>query len=207
MLKSSFLCYFLCLFFLFLITFPLGTSSTLGVPKDLINQTCEKCANQTVILSYGLCSTSLPVIPVSHSTNLEGLALVTMELALENVTSTLETIEKLLDDDSARFDNLALGCLVDCLELYSDAAWRIVNSVGVFLSGNYEVARNWMSSVMEAASTCQQRFAERGEVSPLTEENYNLFQLCGISLCIIHLSNPVSAPSEMNLLPLEFDRM
>ncbi|TKY55530.1 putative invertase inhibitor [Spatholobus suberectus] len=194
MLPPSFSCFSFTLLFLFLITVPLGTSSTLRVPEDIIDQTCEKCANQSIILSYGLCSTSLPVIPVSHSANLEGLALVAMELALENVTSTMATIEKLLLD-RASFDNFALGCLADCLELYSDAAWTIVNSIGVFLSGNYDVTRTWMSSVMEAASTCQQGFTERGVVSPLTQENYNLFQLCGIALCIIHLATP-AAPSQ-----------
>ncbi|GAU24793.1 hypothetical protein TSUD_157060 [Trifolium subterraneum] len=158
---------------------------------DLIDQTCQKCANQSVILSYSLCSNALPVVPVSHSTNLEGLALIAMELALENVTNTLATIERLLSDES--LDKYVIGCLTDCLELYSDAVWRIVDSVDVFLSGNYEVSRIWMSSVMEAASTCQQGFDEKGEVSPLTEENYNLFQLCGIALCIIHLSTPVTA--------------
>lgn len=186
MLQASFL---RLISFFFLIALPLGRSSTtLNVPKDIINQTCQKCANQSIILSYNLCSTSLPAVPVSHSANLEGLALVAMELALENVTSTLATIEKLLDSTS--LDNFALGCLADCLELYSDAAWTIVNSVGVFLSGNYDVTRIWMSSVMEAASTCQQGFTGRGEASPLTQENYNLFQLCGIALCIIHLATP-----------------
>ncbi|KAG2408454.1 uncharacterized protein HKW66_Vig0032760 [Vigna angularis] len=129
-----------------------------------------------------------PKVPVSHSANLEGLALVAMELALENVSSSVATIEMLLDSTSV--GSFALGALRDCLELYSDAAWTIVNSVGVFLSGNYDVTRMWMSSVMETASTCQQGFTERGEVSPLTQENYNLFQLCGIALCIIHLATP-----------------
>ncbi|XP_020205150.1 putative invertase inhibitor [Cajanus cajan] len=188
-LHPSFSCFSFYLVFSFVTSLPLGTRSTsLTTPKDIINETCQKCANQSIILSYGLCSTSLPEIPVSHSANLEGLALVAMELALENVTSTLATIEKLLDSTS--LDNFALGCLADCLELYSDAAWTIVNSVGVFLSGNYEVTRTWMSSVMEAASTCQQGFSERAEVSPLTQENYNLFQLCGIALCIIHMATP-----------------
>ncbi|KAK7386303.1 hypothetical protein VNO78_26443 [Psophocarpus tetragonolobus] len=189
MLQPSFLCFSFYLCALLLITLPIGTSST----KDIINETCETCANQSIILSYGLCSTSLPAVPVSHSANLEGLALVAMELALENATSTLETIERLLGSTS--LDNYALGCLADCSELYTDAAWTIVNSIGVFLSGNYEVTRTWMSSVMEAASTCQQGFTERGEVSPLTQENYNLFQLCGIALCIIHLATP-AAPSQ-----------
>lgn len=119
-----------------------------------------------------------------------------MELALENVTNTVATIEKLLNSDdnnnNTSFDEYALGCLRDCLELYSDAAWTIVESIGVFLSGNYEVSRTWMSSVMEAASTCQGGFEEKGQVSPLTEENYNLFQLCGIALCIIHMVTPAA---------------
>lgn len=189
MVRCSFLCFSFCLLFLFLFTTPFGTCSTLvSVPKDIVDQTCKKCANQSTILSYTLCSTSLPVIPVSHSANLQGLALVAMELALENVSSTLATIDKLLDSKS--FDNYALGCLTDCMELYSDAAWTIVNSIGVFLSGNYEVPGTWMSSVMESASTCQQGFVDKGEASPLTKENYNLFQLCGIAVCIIQMSNP-----------------
>ncbi|KAL1333391.1 hypothetical protein HN51_062218 [Arachis hypogaea] len=172
---------------------PLVTCSiTLMSPKDLVDQTCQKCANQSKILSYPLCSTSLPVIPVSHSANLQGLALIAMELALENVTSSIETIDKLLDDEnvSSIIDNLK-----DCMELYSDAAWTIVNSIGAFLSGNYEVPINWMSSVMESASTCQQGFGKKGEGSPLTTENYNLFQLCGIAVCIIQMSNPVAKAS------------
>lgn len=198
MLQSSFLCFSFCLFFFFLITIPHGTTSSLRempipIPNDIIDQTCQKCANQSIILSYNLCSTSLPVIPLSHYTNLQGLALIAMELALENVTNTLATIEKLLDSTS--FDNFSLSCLTGCLELYSDAAWTIVNTIGVFLSGNYEVPKVWMSSVMEAASTCQEGFEEKGEVSPLTKENYNLFQLCGIALCIIHLSTPAAIPS------------
>ncbi|XP_004508988.1 putative invertase inhibitor [Cicer arietinum] len=189
MSNSSF-CFIICLF---LITISRGTtcSTLLKTPRDLIDQTCEKCANQSTILSYNLCSTSLPTIPVSRATNLQGLALIAMELALENVTNTLATIEKLLDDET--LDNYVVGCLTDCSELYNDAAWTIVNSVDVFLSGNYEVSRTWMSSVMEAASTCQQGFEEKGEVSPLTEENYDLFQLCGIALCIIHMSSPANA--------------
>lgn len=167
------------------------STTSMKTSSDIIDETCEKCANQSMILSYSLCSTALPVIPVSRATNLQGLAVIAMELALENVTSTLATIEKLLGNES--LDSYALGCLTDCLELYSDAVWTIVSSVDVFLSGNYEVSKTWMSLVMEAASTCQKGFEEKGRVSLLTEENYNLFQLCGIALCIIHMSTPVTA--------------
>ena len=197
-MNRYYLCVSLYIFLLFLVMIDYGTTcyTSLNLMKtltarDLVDETCEKCANQSVILSYSLCSSALPVIPVSHSTNLEGLAVIAMELALENVTDTIAKIEKMLGGES--LDKYVLGCLRDCLGLYSDAVWTIVSSVDVFLSGNYEVSRTWMSSVMEAASTCQEGFEKKGGVSPLTEENYNLFQLCGIALCIIHLSTPVAA--------------
>ncbi|XP_028789114.1 putative invertase inhibitor [Neltuma alba] len=177
---------------LFLFFFVTTISAVAATPSnDLIDQTCKKCENQSIILNYGLCSSALGVIPVSHAANLQGLALIAMELALENATTTRSTIEKLMDDENLATSS-SRACLRDCLELYSDAAWRIMSSIGAFLSENYESTKTGMSSVMEAASTCQRGFAETGEVSPLTKENYNLFQLCGISLCIIQMSTPVT---------------
>ncbi|KAI4327225.1 hypothetical protein L6164_019713 [Bauhinia variegata] len=190
MLHSSFFSQSCYLIFFFLITIaPLGTScSTIlsGISNDIIDQTCEKCANQSIILSYSLCSTSLQAIPVSHATNLQGLALIALELALQNATDTLSRIQVLLN--STDFDNFALACLKDCFQLYTDAAWTIAHSLGAFLSENYEITKTWTSGVMETAATCQEGFGEKkGGVSPLTKENYNLFQLCGIALCIIHM--------------------
>ncbi|KAK4260284.1 hypothetical protein QN277_003424 [Acacia crassicarpa] len=179
---------------LFLLVTTISTISYAKPHHDLIDQTCKQCENQSLILDYGLCSSALDVIPVSHSANLQGLALVAMELALENATTTLSTIEKLLmNKDDEDHDDSTAACLRDCLELYSEAAWRIMGSVRAFLSENYESTKTSMSSVMEAASTCQGGFAEKGEVSPLTKENYNLFQLSGVSLCIIQMSNPAES--------------
>ncbi|CAB4279327.1 unnamed protein product [Prunus armeniaca] len=109
-----------------------------------------------------------------------------MELALENATNTLSTIEKLLSNKS--FDPFALVCLKDCLQLYSDAITTLRDAVGAFLRGDYNTANIWVSAVMEAPTTCEEGFKEKeGEVSPLKNENYNLFQLCDIALCISHL--------------------
>ncbi|KAF7810027.1 putative invertase inhibitor [Senna tora] len=131
-------------------------------------------------------------IPVSHSANLQGLALIAMELALENATTTVSTIEKLLNGTSSdeEEDGNDDGWLRECLEVYSDAAWSIVNSVGAFLSEDYEMTRVLMSGVMEAASTCQEGGFGEESSSPLTKQNYDLFQLCGIALCIVHASTP-----------------
>ncbi|KAM1236540.1 hypothetical protein ACFX2G_038398 [Malus domestica] len=87
-------------------------------------------------------------------------------------------------------DPFALVCLKDCLQLYSDAITTLADAIGAFLSEDYGTANTWVSTVMEATTTCEGGFKEKeGEVSPLTNENYNLFQLCDIVLCISNLLN------------------
>ncbi|CAB4309772.1 unnamed protein product [Prunus armeniaca] len=173
-----------CLFFLVI---PHSKFSTIAATSvDIIDQTCKKCADEFNVISYKVCATSLQAVPVSHVTNLQGLALIAMELALENATNTLSTIEKLSSNKS--FDPFALVCLKDCLQLYSDAITTLRDAVGAFLRGDYNTANIWVSAVMEAPTTCEEGFKEKeGEVSPLKNENYNLFQLCDIALCISHL--------------------
>ncbi|KAF3448194.1 hypothetical protein FNV43_RR08907 [Rhamnella rubrinervis] len=159
----------------------------------MINQTCKQCADESNIFSYKFCSTSLEAIPVSHVTNLQGLALIAMELALNNTTNTISIIKELLSDKTL-VDPLALEGLKDCLELYSDAVSTILDSIAAFLGEQYGVADVWLSAVMEAATTCEEGLKEKQvdkALSPLKNENYSLFQLCDIALCISHLLNQV----------------
>ncbi|GFZ15412.1 hypothetical protein Acr_24g0016020 [Actinidia rufa] len=116
-----------------------------------------------------------------------------MELALENVTNTFWSIEKMLT--SGQFDPYALGCLKDCFELYGDGVSMLVNSIRAFLHEQYAAANVLLSAVMETASTCEEGFKEKeGEVCPLAKENYNLFQLGDIALCIINLLSLALGP-------------
>ncbi|KAK9266918.1 hypothetical protein L1049_027177 [Liquidambar formosana] len=185
----SFFSFSFC-FLLFFFLVPHQNGSPVGtISADLLNQTCKKCADESTIFSYNFCLTSLQAIPVSHATNLQGLAIVAMELALENATNTVSTIKELLNGGGA-FDPFSIACLEGCLEIYLDVVSRLVNSIGVFLSENYDTADAWVSAVMDETATCEGGFkGEEGAIvpSPLTKENYNLFQLCDIALCIIHL--------------------
>ncbi|XP_057978520.1 putative invertase inhibitor [Malania oleifera] len=179
-------------FFIFFFLLPHQTSCSITpISIDLINTTCDSCASESTIFDYGFCLASLQAIPISYATNLQGLAIIAMELAIENATSTVSGIIKLLSNGT--FDQYTTLCLEDCLELYIDAIATLGNSIGTFLSGQYDIANVWLSSVMEGAKTCEGGFEEKaGGVYPLTKENYNLFQLCDIALCIIHmLSQPL----------------
>ncbi|KAJ7952629.1 Pectinesterase inhibitor [Quillaja saponaria] len=188
MLQFSFFSFTLCFFFLIIISHGRSSISTISAtPNDLINQTCKTCSGRSTVLKYNFCSASLEAIPVSHATNLQGLALVAMELALENATHTVISIMNLLKNGTS-FDHFELASLKDCLELYWDAVLSIADSIEAFLSENNEIAEMGMFGSMEAAATCEEGFLEKKvEVHPLTKENYNLLQLCDIALCIIRL--------------------
>ncbi|KAG6687708.1 hypothetical protein I3842_11G087000 [Carya illinoinensis] len=183
-----------CCLYIFLVIIPHQKGSNIAATSvDIINQTCKTCADESYTVDYIFCLTSLQVIPVSHVTNLHGLALIAMELALRNATNTVSGIKKSLNGTA--FDPFALACLENCLELYSGSVRTIVDSIGAFVSEHYVIAKVWLSTVMEAVATCEEGFAEKkGEVPPLTKENYDLFQLCNIALCIIHLLTPPLPP-------------
>ncbi|CAN4078131.1 unnamed protein product [Withania somnifera] len=152
--------------------------------SDLINSTCKGCSDKSSDMNYNFCVTSLQAVPVTHVTNLQGVGIVAMELALENATNTISTIEKMLS--SKEFDLFAMDCLRDCLELYADAIAMLVDAFMAFLSEHFDIATVLMRTVMEATSTCDEEFTEKkGELTPLAKENYNLFQLSDISSCII----------------------
>ncbi|KAI7995758.1 hypothetical protein LOK49_LG11G02213 [Camellia lanceoleosa] len=151
---------------------------------DLINTTCKQCSDKSTTFNFDFCLTSLQPIPISHVTNLQGLALIAMELALENTTDTMSSIEKMLK--SGEFDPFALRCLKDCVELYGEGVPMLANSIGAFLAEQYDAAKLLLSAVMEVASTCEDGFVEEeGEASPLTKENSDLFRLVDIAVCII----------------------
>ncbi|KAK9266860.1 hypothetical protein L1049_027119 [Liquidambar formosana] len=193
MWRFSVLSFSFCLLFFSLIPYqnssPISTMSAV-----LISQKPFKiCEDEFAVFSYNFCLASLQAIPVRHATKLQVLAIFAMERALENATNTVSWSIKRLLKNKVFYNTFAIACAEeDCLDRYLDPVAALVNSIGAFLSENYyETTNAWLSTVMEATSTtcCEGGGLEEkeGEVSLLTKENYNMFQLCDIALCIIHL--------------------
>ncbi|XP_010547356.1 PREDICTED: putative invertase inhibitor [Tarenaya hassleriana] len=183
---------------LFILVSPAHTSD------DMIVKTCEKCAAKTEIFNSTFCVSSLEASPIGQPTNLTAMAVVPMLEALDNATATASTIERMMAGGG--FDGYGVACLRDCLQLYQDAADELADAVRAFLKGQFGTADVMVSAAMDAAVTCEQGFAERDgggdhdddDVwrSPLGRENYSLFELGEISLCIISmLSDGVSTAS------------
>ncbi|KAL3497685.1 hypothetical protein ACH5RR_040417 [Cinchona calisaya] len=153
---------------------------------NIINSTCKQCADISKIFDYKFCVTSLQAVPISHHADLEGLGMVAMELALENATRTITTIEKMIA--SKKYDPFVVGCLRDCLKLYANAVSKIVMAIGAFLSNHFGAANVFLSGVVEKTVTCEAGFRQKkGEANPLVKQNHNLFEICVIGLCIIDL--------------------
>ncbi|GMI71747.1 hypothetical protein like AT5G38610 [Hibiscus trionum] len=179
----SFCCFFMFLFFiLFLLTPYDEISATRTWSFDLINKTCKTCSDKSIVFDYTFCFLSLQEVPVSHMTTLQGLGIVAMEVALQDATRTLSVVRGLLRNDSS-------ACLRDCDLIYFDGVVTLVDSVGAFLEGRYGDAGAWVTAVMDGTSTCEEGFRDMDEVSPLTERNYSVFQLCDVALCIMKLLN------------------
>nr|GMD81204.1 putative invertase inhibitor [Ipomoea batatas] len=163
----------------------------------------KRCAQNSAIFNYNFCVTSLQAVPITHAANLEGIAVVAVELALQNATATVSTVEEMLASAAAASDPFAVRCLRDCLELYADAVAMLVESFWEFFSRRFNTANILLSAVMETASTCQEGFSEKeGEMAPppLTEENDNLFQLSDIALCITKLVSREQISGELSHL-------
>lgn len=163
---SLFCCFLFLLFFLFLVTpiDEISPSSTLSV--DVINKTCKTCSDKSIVFNYTFCSASLQEIPVSHVANLQGLAIVAMELALQNATNTLSIIKELLNNETTLGPS---ACLKDCSLLFSDGVVTLVDSIGAFLEGQYGNAGAWVTAVMDGTETyiCEARSPSSASSSSL----------------------------------------
>ncbi|XP_022757851.1 putative invertase inhibitor [Durio zibethinus] len=178
-------CFLFLIFFLFQFNPNDEISATSMLSVDIINKTCKTCSDKSTVFNYTFCSASLQEIPVSHMTNLQGLAIVAMELALQNATNTLSIIKGLLNNKT--LGPFSSACLRDCSLLYSDGVVTLVDTIGALLTGQYGNAGAWVSAVMEGTTTCEEGFQDMEEVSPLTKQNDSIFQLCDVALCIMNL--------------------
>lgn len=155
--------------------------------QNIIQETCKKSAESSPNINYKFCVASLESDSRSRSANLHKLGLISMDLLRHNITSTRREIKKLLRNK--KLENFVKGCLKDCLELYSDAIPTLKEVKREYKEKNYRDANVKVSSIMEAPTTCEDGFQEKqGTISPLTNNNNNVFQLAALTLSIINMN-------------------
>lgn len=176
------------------IVFPLVMMIQTTSGKSLINSTCADLALDDPNIDYVFCTSSLQAAPASHCATLEGLGKISIRLIRDNITNTRCFIKDLIKNRAS--DPYVRQCLNDCFQLFSDAIPSAKLATRYYTKKKFDDANVEISSIMDAASTCEEGFKEkRGVVSPLTERNQHTFQLSAMALSLIHIIQTPSPPT------------
>ncbi|KAF6170138.1 hypothetical protein GIB67_038671 [Kingdonia uniflora] len=165
---------------------PTPSPSPILRPKtDLIKETCKTSAKADSNIAYKFCVTSLQVVPKSHTTNLQGLGLITTMLIKNNLTHTHSRIRNLLK--KPKFSKDMRSCLKVCLECYDEAIYTIKEVNSAIMGKRYNDANNGATTVMTLATTCEDVFSEVEMKSLFTKNNDDVFQLVEMDFQIINM--------------------
>ncbi|KAJ9535322.1 hypothetical protein OSB04_un001570 [Centaurea solstitialis] len=154
----------------------------------LIHGTCEICSQQDPLVNYQFCITSLQDASGSRHADIRGLGKISIKLTQKNLTDTRSYIKNLLKNNIKKLNSYVKMRLEDCLELYSDSIADIKRAMDNYKSKHYHEANIQLSSVMEAATTCENGFKEKHKaVTLLTKRNNATFELSVIGLSIMRI--------------------
>ncbi|PIA32554.1 hypothetical protein AQUCO_04400030v1 [Aquilegia coerulea] len=152
---------------------------------DLINQTCKKVVEGDPNVNLDFCTSTLQAVPSSHTADLDELVLISMNLTKANATHTISYIQRLLKQKMRPYTR---SCLIDCLELYSDAMSSLNTAMNDCKLERYYEANIQLSATMDAPTTCEDGFKQKKSTkSPLRKRNRDMFQLGAIALSIINM--------------------
>ncbi|XP_077244901.1 putative invertase inhibitor [Tasmannia lanceolata] len=148
----------------------------------LIQDTCKKSAQGDPHINYDFCVSSFQKDPRSSTADLQGLGVISVELAIANATSTLSYIKELFKNASDPFIKERLS---SCSDEYSDAVPTLQDAGVDMKSKRYDDANIKVSAGMAYADSCEEGFKEEdGHASPLTKENNDLDELGAIALSL-----------------------
>ncbi|KAF4366433.1 hypothetical protein F8388_003671 [Cannabis sativa] len=192
---ASYSCYFtkvLVLLFLimsYFISLTSCKSSTSRLPhntiteEDLVSATCKKT------LYFQLCVSSLRSDPQSQTSDLRGLAVIALNLSIENGVKALSYINNLMSEAAYKGSQLASTDLSDCVDVYSDAIQNLQDSVQALNDMSFDTVQSFVSAAMTDSETCEDGFKEFSRnlkpPFPLISDHQTLLFACGYSKQII----------------------
>ncbi|XP_073288606.1 putative invertase inhibitor [Primulina huaijiensis] len=171
--------------FTIFLSFLIATQGSLN--QNLIDSTCRALSTNNPNIDYNFCTTSLQAFPsAKQNATLQNLGLITIQLIEKNVTDTKCYIQYIISNK--KWDPYAKQCLSDCLELFSDSDASVKQAVTDYKNSRFDDANVQISSVMDAATTCEDGFdEERGVDSGLKKRNDYVFQLSAMALSVMNM--------------------
>ncbi|KAJ4952461.1 hypothetical protein NE237_029293 [Protea cynaroides] len=153
------------------------------VDADIVSDTCQNAAQRDTTLNLNFCLKVLGEDPKSHSTDLQGLGIISLNLILNNATNIGSRIVGLLNDQTVAPD-VKKGLKI-CQDEYSEASSSTKEAIDAFNSKDYDTTNIYVSGAKDSSSDCEDGF--KGLKSPLTAENNSFFQLTAIVLSITNM--------------------
>ncbi|XP_015867162.2 cell wall / vacuolar inhibitor of fructosidase 1-like [Ziziphus jujuba] len=170
---------YIFLFHIFILLPFLAQSSILPQeePNDLIKKTCKKTPH------YDLCISSLESNPQSSNADLNGLAMIMVNIVLSNTTSTLDYIQALLKQAP---EPQLQRALANCAELYIPVVkYSLPQAIEALIRGHFGFANFGISDAAKEADACEKAFSGSTK-SPLTDMNSIVHDLSDIATAIIN---------------------
>ncbi|KAI3896455.1 hypothetical protein MKW92_042267 [Papaver armeniacum] len=151
------------------------------VNGDIVRKFCKDESIIDPHLNYDFCVSSLEASPMSKTSDIFGLAVISMELCSNNATYIHTFIKGILKD--GKEEPRARIYLEHCMEFYSTAVEDVQEAVEAFNGKDYDTSLIRVSAAMTEAVTCKIGFTESGvDFSLLKKQDYDFNQLTKISI-------------------------
>jgi pectinesterase inhibitor-like protein len=147
---------------------------------SFLSDACVKAATFDENFNRDFCVTSLQANPRIASANINGLARMSVNLAIKNVTNTISRISYLLSKPAYAHLKSDLSF---CQEQYSEAKQALFDAVRKIISNNNYDATWALTGAMTAMDTCED---ESSDKSVLSKDHAIPFQLCAMALTFLN---------------------
>ncbi|KAG9449263.1 hypothetical protein H6P81_009228 [Aristolochia fimbriata] len=170
-----------------LMVVPVGALGTGG--GTLIPQTCQKATQSSPGLSYDFCIKTLQSSSKSKTKELRWLGMIASSLAGARATYGGKRADVLLAKTQ---DPYAQAKLTECKRLYAEAWSDAKQAKYAFKTNNGAEGNMHMGYALNKVVACEDSWKEeKGHVSLLTKENYNLEQLSRMGVAIGNIMSRV----------------
>ncbi|XAR58415.1 Pectinesterase [Bertholletia excelsa] len=130
-----------------------------------------------------LCISTLNSDQGSKTTDLKGLAFISLKNAVKNASDTAVKIKKLLSGKGPG-PSVDDG-LLSCEKEYNDIVDQIDDSINALVSGAFDDVNNWLEAALADIETCDENLGDK--VVDITHRNEILRQLCSNCLSIVNV--------------------
>ncbi|XP_078175030.1 putative invertase inhibitor [Carex rostrata] len=150
---------------------------------SIVEDTCKNISTSRPNIAYDFCVNSFE--SYEHSllaADQRTLAIIASRLANSTAVKTVVRIQELMEEEK---NQPRRNRLDSCMEEYSNAIDELNTAARALNASRDSDAQTFLSAALDAASNCEDAFAEAEDSSPLEEEDGEYGQLAAIALAIV----------------------